>query len=162
MPDAPQPHPNARRYTAAEKLAIVETVCVALRAGQATWRPLDAEGMPNLSTYWAWLDANPELQAMHDAAKALGIDRYAEETARIAAQSRPGTVTKVEHGDEGMKTTETTADAVDRCRLEVDTRKWYLAKIAPKRYGDKLDVEHSGDVKVTLKQFTPPPDDKPQ
>lgn len=29
-------------------------------------------------------------------------------------------------------------------RLRVDTRKWYLCKLAPKRYGDKLDLNHGG------------------
>lgn len=30
-----------------------------------------------------------------------------------------------------------TGDIVDRSRLDVDTRKWYLSKLAPKRYGDR-------------------------
>ena len=35
------------------------------------------------------------------------------------------------------------ADAVEgaAARLRVDTRKWLLSKIAPKRYGDKVEVE---------------------
>lgn len=32
---------------------------------------------------------------------------------------------------------------VQRSRLRVDTRKWILSKLAPKRYGDKL--QHTGD-----------------
>jgi hypothetical protein len=35
---------------------------------------------------------------------------------------------------------------VQRDRLRVDTRKWLLAKLHPKKYGDKLDVEHSGNI----------------
>lgn len=27
-----------------------------------------------------------------------------------------------------------------RSRLRVDTRKWYLSKLAPKRYGDKIEL----------------------
>jgi len=37
----------------------------------------------------------------------------------------------------------TTADAVDRSRLTVDSLKWYLCKLAPK-YGDKIDATLSG------------------
>jgi hypothetical protein len=33
--------------------------------------------------------------------------------------------------------------AVQRARLRVDTRKWMASKLAPKRYGDKLEL--SGD-----------------
>ena len=31
-------------------------------------------------------------------------------------------------------------DAVQRSRLRIDTRKWYASKLAPKKYGDKLDL----------------------
>jgi hypothetical protein len=36
--------------------------------------------------------------------------------------------------------------AVQRDRLRVDSRKWLLAKLKPKKYGDKLDVAHSGGI----------------
>ena len=35
---------------------------------------------------------------------------------------------------------------VQRDRLRVDTRKWLLAKLHPKKYGDKIGVEHSGSI----------------
>lgn len=41
-------------------------------------------------------------------------------------------------------------DNVERTRLQVDTRKWLLSKLAPKKYGDKLDVDHKGSVALTL------------
>lgn len=31
-----------------------------------------------------------------------------------------------------------------RSRLRTDTRKWYLSKVLPKIYGDKLGLEHTG------------------
>jgi hypothetical protein len=31
-----------------------------------------------------------------------------------------------------------------RSRLRVDTRKWYLSKVMPKKYGEKLDVTSDG------------------
>jgi hypothetical protein len=33
--------------------------------------------------------------------------------------------------------------AIQKHKLQVDTRKWLLSKLAPKKYGDKLEV--SGD-----------------
>jgi hypothetical protein len=35
---------------------------------------------------------------------------------------------------------------INRDRLRVDSRKWLLSKLQPKKYGDKIDVEHSGNV----------------
>lgn len=37
-------------------------------------------------------------------------------------------------------------EAVQRSRLKIDARKWALSKMFPKKYGDKLDVDHSGEV----------------
>lgn len=36
------------------------------------------------------------------------------------------------------------AAAVAKARLRVDTRKWALARMNPKRYGDKITQEHTG------------------
>lgn len=40
--------------------------------------------------------------------------------------------------------------AIAKARLQVDARKWALSKMQPKKYGDKLDLNHSGDLNVTL------------
>ena len=37
------------------------------------------------------------------------------------------------------------SEHVQRSRLRVDTRKWALSKMMPKKYGDKLDVTSGGD-----------------
>jgi hypothetical protein len=34
----------------------------------------------------------------------------------------------------------TDSGAVQKQRLQVDTRKWLLARLAPKKYGDKLEL----------------------
>jgi hypothetical protein len=39
---------------------------------------------------------------------------------------------------------------INRDRLRVDTRKWLLAKLQPKKYGDKIETEHSGNVNLKV------------
>lgn len=34
--------------------------------------------------------------------------------------------------------------AVNDKRLRIDTRKWALSKVLPKKYGDRTEIEHSG------------------
>lgn len=41
---------------------------------------------------------------------------------------------------------------IARARLRVDTRKWVLSKLLPKKYGDKLDVT-SKNLNVTVDTF---------
>lgn len=39
----------------------------------------------------------------------------------------------------------TNHDVIQRDRLRVDARKWMLGKMAPKKYGDKLDITSDGE-----------------
>jgi len=43
-------------------------------------------------------------------------------------------------------------NAIAKARLKIDTRWKYLAKLAPSKYGDKLDVAHTGDIVVEIKK----------
>ena len=45
-------------------------------------------------------------------------------------------------------------ECVARSRLRVDTRKWIAAKLLPRKYGDKLDLNHGGS--ITVKWPLPP------
>lgn len=45
---------------------------------------------------------------------------------------------------------ETTSEGEQRRRVRVDARKWYTSKIAPKLYGDKMQIEAQGDHTLTV------------
>ena len=55
-------------------------------------------------------------------------------------------------------------EVLQRSRLRVDTRKWIMSKILPKRYGDKLAVggaDDLGPVQLSWKsRSTTPPETK--
>ena len=36
-------------------------------------------------------------------------------------------------------------DAAERSKLRIETRKWLMGKSQPKKYGDKVELKHSGD-----------------
>ena len=44
-------------------------------------------------------------------------------------------------------------------RNRIDTRKWIAAKLKPKKYGDKVDVNHGGGISLTVS--TGIPDEQP-
>jgi hypothetical protein len=46
-----------------------------------------------------------------------------------------------EMGEDGIE--RTNHEVVARARLRVDTRKWAMSKLAPKKYGDR--ITHGGD-----------------
>jgi hypothetical protein len=45
---------------------------------------------------------------------------------------------------DGSSFTVVDSEHIQRSRLRVDTRKWYLSKVLPKKFGDKVDVTTNG------------------
>jgi hypothetical protein len=41
-------------------------------------------------------------------------------------------------------------DVINRARLRMDARKWMLGKMHPKKYGEKVQQEHSGELTTTI------------
>ena len=64
--------------------------------------------------------------------------RLAEQVIEIADDSN-GDIRKDENGIERTDT-----EVVARSRLRVDARKWYVAKMLPRQYGDKTDIALTG------------------
>lgn len=91
-----------------------------------------------------WIDAEPSRTAKYARAREDRADAFHE---RIVAVARE----PVRRTDKGN------LDPADVAlkRLEVDSLKWAAAKLAPKRYGDKLDVEATvtHDVVGELRSF---------
>ena len=81
---------------------------------------------------------NPALADQYDRARASVIERLADEVLELADAPVP----KLDNGatDPGM---------VRQRQLQVDTRKWFLSKLAPKIYGDRLDVQVS-DTRISI------------
>jgi hypothetical protein len=41
-------------------------------------------------------------------------------------------------------------EAIQRAKLRIDTRKWMLGKMQPKKYGEKIDIEMKADIDLTV------------
>jgi cyanate lyase len=78
------------------------------------------------------VDADPDLSKQYARARQALLDKMADEILELADAPVPVL-------DNGA-----TDNALVRQRqLQVDTRKWFLSKLAPKVYGDRLDVQVS-------------------
>lgn len=100
------------------------------------------EGMPTSGTFLGWVMQDDALAERYRLARGLGLDVMADEIVEISNTPKIGTktVSKVT----GLEITE--ADMTDHRRLQIDARKWLLAKMAPKKYGDRIEVD--ANVKV--------------
>ena len=77
------------------------------------------------------------------ALKTSAADHYARALEALAQDQ----VEKAEQVIEDMRTGVIDAQ---QARVELDARKWFASKFLPKRYGDKLDLEHKGEVGLTV------------
>ena len=80
-------------------------------------------GMPCVDTIMEWLRFDTDFRAMYDEAKAMQQELMFDEMMEIADDNE---------GDDLIK--------VNRDKLRIDARKWGMAKLAPKKYGDNKSV----------------------
>lgn len=100
------------------------------------------DGRPAWSTVCRWLEGNEEFRKNYARAREMAMDLMVEEILAIADdETEDWFMTK-----KGAVVDET---AIGRSRLKIDARKWVMAKMLPKKYGDKVEVEHSGEVATT-------------
>lgn len=146
-PAPKKPHPP--KY---DKEKAITTVLDELAAGASLISVCKQDGLPSFTTFMRWLaeegEAGDRLRDQYARAREIQAEVIAEDILTIADEEC--TMVKADkHGsrdDDGDGNTEVVFDstAVQRNRLRVDARKWLLSKMAPKKYGDKIQAEHSG------------------
>lgn len=84
--------------------------------------------MPSRSRVYQMIEANPEFAGQFRAARAQGVHALAEQCLEIADEPASDAI-----------------EVADK-RVRIDTRLRLAGKWLPKIYGDKIDVNHSGEV----------------
>lgn len=102
------------------------------------------QGMPTFRIIFELLRDDNEFREEYTRARELQAHRMAEEIFSIADDSSGDQVTR--YKEDGTEYKATDHDNINRARLRVDTRKWYLSKVLPKLYGDKIEVNQTGEV----------------
>lgn len=96
----------------------------------------DEPGAPSEMTVRRWaIDDVNGFASEYARARDQGVDALVDQTVTIADESGFDVVI----GDDG--TVRVDGDVINRAKLRVDTRKWYASKLAPKKYGDRLQVD---------------------
>jgi hypothetical protein len=124
--------------------AILEAILAGISLGKSA-RTMCIEVGISQRVLWNWLANDQELMRNYLRAKELCVDAYAEEIIEISDDGTRDTYLD-EKGREVVN-----RDVIARAQLRIDARKWYAARLAPKKYGDKLPVTHEvGDAKKTI------------
>lgn len=121
---------------------IAVEICTRLACGEPLVTMCEDEHMPGVSSVYRWLADNEEFRDLYSRAREDQAHTLADEIIKIADTPVIGTKTKINEKGE-RETTE--GDMIEHRRLQVDSRKWYAAKMN-KKYSEKVGVEHSGSI----------------
>ncbi|MFT3804968.1 MAG: terminase small subunit protein [Burkholderiaceae bacterium] len=105
---------------------LASTICERIAEGESLRQICADTGMPARSTVMRWINGHAEFRNQYALAREMQSELMADEIVGIADACL---------GD---------ADSVHRARLRIDARKWLMAKLLPKKYGDRITQEHTG------------------
>ena len=119
--------------------ALAAKLCLRLAEGETLRSVCHDEKMPGKTTVLRWLgdEKNTDFRGQYAHAREMQADALFDEALEIADDVSGDWSTD----KDGKKVLD--HENIQRSRLRVDTRKWAAGKMAPKRYGDK--IQHTGD-----------------
>ena len=120
---------------------LAEKICERIALGESMRAICGGADMPSRRTVMRWLGDHEDFRALHAIAREMQADHFFEEIIEIADDAGDDFMER-EHKD-GSTEKAFDGEHVQRSRLRVDARKWVAAKLAPKKYGDK--IQHTGD-----------------
>lgn len=128
---------------------IADAICERLADGESLRSVCRDEGMPSQSMVFRWIAQSDTFREQYAHAKDAGCELMGEEIIEIADDGSNDWMKSNKPDDEGYSLN---GEHVQRSKLRVDARKWYLSKILPKKYGDKvtMDVNVKDDLAARL------------
>lgn len=118
---------------------IFNYVCSEIEKGRALRNVLKDDGMPSTSTFYEWLDNDDVKSKQYARATSVRADIIFDDILSIADENTNDTYIN----DNGIEVVNN--DVIQRSRLRIDSRKWVLSKLNPKKYGDKTDITSGGE-----------------
>lgn len=132
-------HPGGRPTEYNDEIAGL--VCQGLAEGKSLRKVCEAEEMPDKATVFRWLTKHKEFCDQYEKAKIESAECKREDVEEL--------------GDEAIEAIHTVEDPkragalATAYKLKADNIKWIMARMKPKKYGDKLDVTSDGKVLPT-------------
>ena len=102
-------------------------ICKRLAQGLSLSKVCLDSGLPSRDTVYKWLTEHADFSDNYTRARELYADRVFDELLDIC-------------DDEDLKPQD-----VQKAKLQIDTRKWMLARMSPRKYGDRSALEVSGE-----------------
>ena len=122
--------------------------------GQTLRQICRSEGMPDRSTFYDWVDADPKLADLYARARDRLIEYWSDDTIEISDDSTNDYMKRKASTGGGRSDIDGELEQelvpnhenINRARLRVDTRKWLMAKLMPRKYGDQLKIDQKTEL----------------
>ena len=125
--------PRKDRYRTPEKKAEqIEQILALMHGGFSLTRACKTVNITP-AAFLQWAEKDEELDKQYARAREACIEKMADDVLEISDEEPAvDSFGKIDSGD------------VQNRKLRVDTRKWLLSKLAPKKYGEKVQQEITG------------------
>ena len=111
-----------------------------IELGRSLKNILDDDTYPiSRATFYNWLNENPERIELYKKATEIRADGIFDDMLEISDDRSKDTFLDAQGNRQQSMV------AVNRSRLQLDTRKWVLGRMNPKKYSEKLDITSGGD-----------------
>jgi hypothetical protein len=110
-----------------------EAILARLMNGESLKRICEDADMPHRQRVYEWLAQEPAFADNYARALEIRADHHFDEMLEIA--DSPANLA---------------SDELNAAKLKIEARKWVLGRMMPKKYGDKLGLEHSGGLTVNV------------
>lgn len=123
---------------------LADLICEQLAEGASLSKVCIPDEMPAARTVFRWLRTDEGFCQQYARAKQESADAMAEDILDISDNGSNDWMEK-QYGRDAESTWVVNGEALQRSKLRVDTRKWLMAKMKPKKYADKLDLTTDGE-----------------
>lgn len=130
---------------------LCDRICEALADGRSLRSICTDDDMPSQTTVFRWLgdERYASFRERYARAREAQADAIFDEILDIADDGSNDWMER--HRQDGSVDEVVDHEHIQRSKLRVDARKWMAGKLAPKKYGDRLDLT-SSDGSLTPKE----------
>ena len=125
---------------------MADKICSLLSEGRSLRSICREDDMPCKASVFKWLREIDQFSDQYAKAKEEASDAMFEDIQDIADN---GSNDWIEINDPDNPGYRVNGENIQRSKLRVDARKWMMSKMKPKKYGDKIQTEHSGTISHT-------------
>lgn len=131
---------------------VATAICEQLIGGDSLRTICKADGMPDPATVYRWLakEENSAFREQYARAREWQMEAMGEEALEIADDSSNDTILKELPGGNGQTVEIENREWVSRSKLRVETRKWFMSQLAPKKYGPNMTLKGDKSAPLTV------------